>query len=261
MQNIFRWLLLLTFFLSIFVWTFYQPEVPQYFSQIQPSEMKPLGFPAPINQNKQIQTFQADLNITLSYRFFKISSTASLFMEKPKNFRLLVYRSDKEMDLGSNDTCFWYWTKKHKNNIFFGNYSDYPNIDLKATLNPLWIMESLGLHEIENFENFETDKYFIYSQKITIKNEKIKRIIFIQKDINAIVGSYVLDEKDSIISSVEILEFYESKNFYIPKNILVLWPEENIKMEWQFENIKLNNPMEKTLWDRPILELETNLRY
>jgi hypothetical protein len=182
-------------------------------------------------------------------------------MEKPRNFRLLVYRNEKEMDLGSNENLFWYWTKKNKNNVFVGNYSDYPNIDLKATLNPVWIMESLGLHKIENFETFQTDKYLLYSQKIDVKNEKLKRIIFVQKDINAIIGSYVLNENDIIISSVEILEFYESKEFYIPKKISILWPEENIKMEWHFENIKLNNPMDKSLWAKPYVEFETNLKY
>lgn len=260
MQNIFRWFLLLSFFLSLFVWVFYQPETPQYFVKIQPSNIKPIEFPAVTNKNEQIQTFQADLNIVLSYRFFKISATATLFMEKPKNFRLLVYKNDKEMDLGSNDVCFWYWTKKNKT-VFFGNYSDYPNIDLKATLNPVWIMESLGLHKIENFESFQTEKYIIYSQTIKINNENIKRIIFVQKDINAIIGSYVLDEKETIISSIEIIEFYESKDFFIPKTILILYPEENINMEWRFENIKLNGPMDKNLWNKPYSEFETNLKY
>lgn len=256
MQNIFKWLLLISFLGVVLAWVFYQPEIPRYYIQIEPKTSF-VSTPILKNPNTQIETFQADVSIILSYKIFKIPATALLFIEKPQNFRLVVNKNDKEMDLGSNESCFWYWTKKEKNTLFYGNYADYPNIDLKAILNPIWIMESLGLHKLENFNIFQTEKYLVYSQKIG----KLSRIVFVQKDINAIVGTYIIDEKETIISSIEIIEFYDSSEFYIPKKILILWPEENIKMEWHFNNIKLNGTLDKNLWEKPYLEKETNLKY
>jgi hypothetical protein len=75
-----------------------------------------------------------------------------LDMERPRGFRLMLSQSiaGRVADIGSNDEEFWFWVKDNKDKaIYFCSYKDVSASQLAVTYQPDWIIEAMGLREID----------------------------------------------------------------------------------------------------------------
>ena len=79
-----------------------------------------------------------------------------LDFERDKNFRLVMNAGpmgSKVADIGSNDQGFWFWSKgDEKNKLLVCDYQHLNDTQLSVTLQPDWIIESLGMREITDRE-------------------------------------------------------------------------------------------------------------
>ncbi len=73
-------------------------------------------------------------------------------LERPRGFRLDLRASvgGQVADLGSNEKEFWFWVKDNKDkSIYFCDYKDVNSNQLAITYQPDWIIEAMGLREID----------------------------------------------------------------------------------------------------------------
>lgn len=75
-------------------------------------------------------------------------------MERPKNFRLELQTTlSKAADIGSNGQGFWFWVRNNPDKaIYVCDYNHLDSSHLAETMQPDWIIESLGLREITERE-------------------------------------------------------------------------------------------------------------
>lgn len=212
--------------------------------------------------NNQIQSLQAEnVLIKACKDNFCIKLKGDVAFEKPKNFRLRLYSIfGIELDVGSNNEEFWYWSKRDKEKgLHYSNYENIGNTRLKISFNPLSIMKSLGLNEVKisSLMDFkENDNYYIINE-IKRDESSLQKVInttVLDKNIDRIVGYYVKDLIGNLIASSEI----EYKN-NMPNIVKLTSNQENSSLIIYLTNCKINNSIEKSFWEMPNFNPKINI--
>lgn len=200
-------------------------------------------------KNSLIQTISSDVQIKYGY----IPLKANMVYEKDHNFRMMVHSLfGSEMDIGSNSDSFWFWSKRMKpSGLYYASYTDIYNCRLKDAFHPLWMIESLGVEKI-NLNNVKSNKkYIIITEKRkSVSDTTVTKITLIDKNLEAIVGHYLLNDNGVIISA-EVKEFSNIKGHLIPKRILTIWHQENVSLNWSLNEIRVNNKIDSYNWKMP----------
>lgn len=229
-------------------------EVYRYISQIN-------------QQNKKIKNiFVDDMTIKVKQKI-TIAVHGRLAMQKENLFRLNVWHDifGKEMDIGSNDAVFWFWSKRMENPALY--YSKHENLGktmLKTPLNPGWLMESLNIGEI-NTKNIEVAKFknfwAVIQPRISATGEGITIVTLIDPKKIAVVGRYLYNQKGMLSASAETQEFFvdPKTKALIPKKMYIIWYDEGIIMEWQLNNPKINVDISPSYWVMPTMKNKINM--
>lgn len=173
-------------------------------------------------KNQKIKNIEADLVIKqgfFSLNGFIIYEKQELFMMSASSF----FR--KELEVGSNENYFWFWTK-NEDILYFCKHEDVEKTRLKVIFYPKVIKTFLGIDEFFDFQIFE-NKVIQKLPNNLIKVSTLKDNILVRHE---------LYHNDNLILTCEIIEFYED----LPKKIKINWLEENINQEWILKNIKVN---------------------
>lgn len=201
-------------------------------------------------KNEKINNLTCNLNITMS----KIKVNGMMIMEKPKNFRMKI-RSviGSEMDIGSNNTHFWFWSKRMNPPLLhFAKHENLNKSRLKTPLNPEWLMNSLNINLLEINQLIRYNQYFgIISPKISANNEEITILTLIDPEKQVIIGHYLYGKNNKLQASSEVKSFNIVGEFIVPKEILIIWYDENITMNWTLVNIKLNTKINENNFIMP----------
>lgn len=214
------------------------------------------------SRNKKIKSIIAEgIRIKVNQKT-SVNVFGNLSMEKQKNFRLKIWHSMTgiEMDIGSNEEIFWFWSKRMTPPaLYFAKHENTNKTMLKAPLNPMWIMQSLGLNSIDlknkEFKKIE-DNWAIVEKSISSTGDLVKIAILIDVNKDLILGNYLYDKNFKLIASSEIKNYtIDSKtNSLVPKDILIIWYDENISMECKFSKIQTNLSIKEQNWEKPFVK-------
>lgn len=213
-----------------------------------------------INQSKNlITTFSCDdLLIHLSGQEI-VKLKANIKYQKDKNFRMTINSIlGKECDIGSNDSLFWFWSKRMEpKGLYYALNKDLALTRLKAPFNPVFIRQSLGLDSID-------PKQVTYGQKngnryeIILKQElAISRVLFINYTTLQIDGQY-LYEKNKLVASSEVTDRFPNG---LPKTIIIKWLPENLIMRLDFQSGDTNQVLSAQNWQMPNISPKINMAY
>lgn len=212
--------------------------------------------------NSKITGLTCDrLQITIKEGFLSFPLTGYLRYEKDNKFRMIVGSIvSKELDLGSNDEVFWFWSRKNKDpGLFYAKHEDYFKTRLKTPFNPIWIMKSLGIDVIDTQNSKivdEVGKSIMVIQPTTNASGKpIVSTTFIDRDTCRIHSVITTDVQGEVLISVEIKEYKNN----LPKHIVYTWYEENKRMEFQFINPKIGGESKPDLWKMPNMDVKTDM--
>lgn len=182
-----------------------------------------------------------------------------LAMQKKNLFRLNVWHDffGKEMDIGSNESLFWFWSKRMDNPaLYYAKHEDLGKTMLKTPLNPGWLMESLNLGEI-NTDNIEIAKFknfwaLIQSRK-SANGENVSVVTLIDPQKTVVVGRYLYNSDGKLVASAETADFSRdfTTNALIPKKIYIIWYEERVEMEWHLNTPQINTSINPNYWVMP----------
>lgn len=206
------------------------------------------------SRNALIKTFQCDIRCEVQHKLL-VKVSGKLAYEKPKSSRL-VFESflGVEADLGSNNKLFWFWSKKMQPRaLYYALHEDLWKTRLKPGLHPLWMMECLTFDVIDfkniNFENYN-GKLLLRKFDVGINGEPVTRLIIIDRNQKVIIGHYLLDQTDKLISSMEVTEFIGQ----IPKSMLVIWQDpmgQRVSLKWTLTNQSINDTIPTTTFQLP----------
>jgi hypothetical protein len=199
--------------------------IPSIVSIIKPNDIEVINL-----RNKKIRSFYSKIEVSISGQ--KVNGF--LCYEKDKNFRMQLYRNFLELDIGSNDEYFWFWSKRVKNPaIYYARHGSETN--LKDALNPVWMMKIFGFQELNgNYYRLKDKIALVQQDKITlIKNNKI-------------IGHYFY-KNGSLIVAAEVVQF----DGFNPTEMEILYPKENIIINLKFYQNKQNINLKKSLWEIP----------
>lgn len=212
-----------------------------------------------VNQNiikvNSISCNNVKIYITNS-KVVPITLWSDLYYEKPKSFRMITSsRLCKESDVGSNINLFWFWSNRMNPPIlYYANHSDLIKIPLRPTLNPLWIMECLGVQEI-SLKNVKIEKYqqywAVYQSRVSTLGRLITKMTLIDPQYKRIVGHYLYNNANTLIASSEVIDFMTYESTYIPTKFKMCWQEENLVMTCQLLDMRVNEDIPNYIWNIP----------
>ena len=241
----------------------YAPK-PGYLLNEKPSDLKSrieaLTVIQAVNErNRQIRTFTCpEIKIRIWNKEF-IKLTGNMAYEKDKNFRMIVKSIiTKELDLGSNESYFWFWSRRMKPSVLY--YSKHENLyrtGLRTPFHPLWMKGSLGLDEIPTSGIHARRRGFNWEFLQLTRNTQGKRVlrsILVDPKRSIIVGQYVYKDSKLMVSS-EIYEYRDG----LPHRAIVKWYEEDVVMILEFVNPKINQGIIPSTWVRPSMRGEIEI--
>lgn len=215
--------------------------------------------------NEQHATIQSihlnKMNIRINQNGLNFRATAELAMEKNNKFRFKARNmfSGMELDIGSNNEYFWFWSEGLGPNLY---YSEIVNINknrLRTALNPTWMIESMNTSEIDlkNYESTKVKDFLgLTQERIGSMGEKAKILILIDQINYRIIGRYLYDLENKLIISSE----YSNFNNNMPRKMYTIWYEEKISLEWYLDDVKLNSKIDNSTWSMPKFNRKINIR-
>jgi len=255
-----RQITLIFFLLIVLVLvTLYQPqEMPKHGISLSNTESYSQADKNTINiiniinkKNESITSFACqDIDILLKNRII-FNAHGELFYNKDRDLRLKISSLfGKEMDIGSNSTMFWFWSKRMRpSELNYSSYANMGNTGLKTPFNPLWLKGILGFDRIETKDikiSEHNGLIEIGRKERNILGDEIDRITVIDKTRQLILAHF-LYEDDKLVASSEIIEM---RNGY-PYKILISWNEEGIAMLWTFNSPEINGTISESQFLMP----------
>lgn len=218
------------------------------------------GYIDKINKrNEQIKSIFVE-NMTIKVKQnMTIVVHGRLAMQKKNLFRLNVWHDvfGQEMDIGSNDEVFWFWSKRMENPaLYYAKHENLSKTLLKTPLNPAWLMESLNL-DIISTDNIEVAKFknfwALIQPRTSALGENVTVVTLIDPQKTAVVGRYLYNNQGKLSASTETQEFtIDSKTgALIPKKLFIIWYEEGVTMEWELKNSQINVGIPQKFWVMP----------
>ncbi len=201
-----------------------------------------------INQrNNLIKTFQASLRGEIK-RLVKVQIHGDVYYEKPKNCSFTIRtRLTKEVEMGSNNSHFWFWSRRMRPpTLYYAKHSDLYKTRLKPAFNPVWMIQSLNIDPINtngaNLENYEGYLRVVTKERAT-NGQIVTKAVLINRERKLVVGHYLFDDSNELITSMEINDFFVCNGFSVPSEVQVIWVDTNgerVALEWKMENHKMN---------------------
>lgn len=176
--------------------------------------------------------------------------------EKEKKFRFIVTSkiTGREMDLGSNNDVFWFWSKRiSPPALYFAKHEDLYKTNLKTPLNPSWMIESLNVEVIDQskIKGFsENDEYIsIFEKRISATGEECTLVTTIDKKTEEFLSRKLIDNNNKIIINTT----------YKENIIKIEWKDENVMMEWNVKGRQLNVSLPESMWIIPDYKKKINM--
>lgn len=206
------------------------------------------------SKNNQITSiYLENMSIYLQQGRLKAKVYGFLAMEKDKKFRLIINHKlfGKEIDIGSNEESFWFWSKRMKPPyLHYANHKDLNKTFLRMALNPEWLLESLNVNVVD-VKNIQTNKfkdyYSVFQPRVDSFGQPVTVVLLIDPKKQICIGRYLYNSDNQLIASAE----YRNFNQNIPLNILIIWYEEQITLNLDLTNISVNQNLNSNYWIMP----------
>ena len=199
---------------------------------------------------KSLSCERLDIKIWQNGHRFQLSG--KIYSEKPINFRMTIDSiMGHEVDIGSNDKNFWYWSRRDKvPGLHYAAHPDLYKSRLKTPFNPIFLRSTLGIEELpnENFKIVENEKHIMVTYpQINASGEDVLFSVFINKDKKQIDGYLIVNKDGKTAASCEIQEY----SVDIPTKILYNWNEEERIMLITLTKPQFNQTLSSQVWEMP----------
>jgi outer membrane lipoprotein-sorting protein len=252
-------------FVFVFVLILGCQPTPKFSVSVSPQQQAKKKPMTPIerlnNLNSQVQTLTADVQTIIRRRPVVITLQGKLSYEREKYFRLTNYNQKGQFtsDIGSNNEYFWIYAKRiSASKLYYCYYKDLEQTQIDNSLNPMWMLECLGLGSIhENVTiRSQNNLLVVYEKRTGIMNIPVWKATIIDPKKPVMMTHYLYDNHKQIIAQVKVQDYYKFGELYVPKTVEFYWAQENATAEIYFTNWKFNKSITTDTWDLPKLNVK-----
>jgi len=218
-----------------------------------------------INANIEgVQSWQS-FDVSISGPSLPIHLAGRIFVERPRNFRLLAKVLDfDEADFGSNNDVFWFWIKAArypdgKNYVYQAHHEDIehsPTWSQNIPFQPDWLMEVLSVVPIDpqqvKFRHGESRNIgYLETERLSPAGRPVKRVIRIDMSRGVILAHHLYDASGNLIAKA-VLDRHKrvqpkdarqqdpSKFPIMPHHIALEWPQAGLQINLDIRYIEAN---------------------
>lgn len=234
------------------------------------------------NRNaERIKSFEAKTAITVRSGLFGGALDGGIVMERPRNFSLVLKSNamGDVADIGSNDDEYWFWVRanddKTKKAVYYCKHEDANTSEMAATLQPNWIIESLGFRVFPEAEMAEmtvkpgkqpgtlqithhasTTSGISYTREIVLSESthRIKELRILGEKMNPLAEAQILDDATQLSSSSPEASSSDEL-IYVPSHLKLKWTEGNLALDVRMKtpkvNFKMNDDRRQALFVEP----------
>lgn len=229
-----------------------QQDLSKDMSKVPVSELPPVV--KEINSRSlstnNISCEDIDVKVWMNGHRYKL--TGSINYEKPLFFRMIINSLfGKEVDIGSNDKHFWYWSRRDKKpGLYYALHEDLQKTRLKNPFNPLFLRASLAAEELPAKDCKVVEKgdnlMLVYPRQ-SASGQPLLFAVFVNKSRKQIDGYILTNSNGQTLATCDIQEYAGS----IPTKILYTWYEENHVMLVTLKRPKMNSAIDPSVWQMP----------
>lgn len=244
------WLCLLVVLLYLLLGHFAQGQTPE-------------AVVAQVNRaNAQIQSMSADTRLVVRRRILTFTLVGQFAYEKDKNFRMINQDSktlEKMSDFGSNDTLFWVYAQRiDPNEIFYCKHSELAKSRMQPSLEPLTLMEALGVQTIDLATAIQVTSEGGYVRVIQDQRDPrgftLRRLTVIDPTKLAIIQrSLFAASSQKLLADCRITAMYQWERGYVPKSLTIQYPLETAHITWELSNVRVNPGLPDDIWTMPVM--------
>jgi hypothetical protein len=238
---------------------------PQQFVQTLPilenlgREIEGVAVVQDINQrHAQLRSLIATVHIQAT-KELTIRLAGQLAYQESKHLRLRTEsRFGLELDLGSNEDVFWFWSKRMRPSaLYYATHENYLKTPLKAPFDPLWMMRCLNFAPID-IKNVKVREFkgqaVVQSMRVNNLGQLIRELTVIDLLRKLVVGHYLCDENNQMIASAEINNFQMVDGLSVPSVVQFNWYEERTSMIWSIVDVQVNRQIGVDRFGLPNME-------
>lgn len=211
----------------------------------QESSTESLKHPVIEELNQKNQTIKSffceDIEVKIWDNGHRVRLQGKIAYVKPKSFRMEISSVfGKELDLGANDTQFWYWSRRDRRpGLYWASYEDFNKTRLKTPFNPMFMKSTLGLETLDVSDakiTENTKSIMLTYPREDSMGRKILYSVFVNKVRKEIDGFLI-----TTLDGVNLVECQIETTFNgLPTKINYKWHEEDRTMSIVIKRPKAN---------------------
>jgi hypothetical protein len=185
----------------------------------------------------------------------------SMMCAKPRNFRLQAQLlGQPAVDIGSNDTEFWYWISKNEPPYLF--HCSYDALSRGASIpfpfQPDMVVDALGLAEYDPTKKYElkappkANYYELIESAVSPQGQPIQKVTVFNRTEAKLPAPQVLahvlrDAKGNTICIARITSVQQNREngAIYPRIVTFEWPAQKIQMKMELNNLQVVKVDEK----------------
>lgn len=218
---------------------------------------------AHVNQNiATIQTWRT-FNAVISSPDLPFSVDASVAVEAPRNFRMVV-RSPMgpEADIGSNQEHYWFWNRQDKSNrIYLANheFESAENSGGEMPFQPEWIMESMGVIALDpaKLQEYSRDAnartLTLSEDRTSPRGEPVRKLTVIDLCHGLVREHLLVARSGRMIARAQLLDHYRDQltQAVLPGKMHLEWPEAKMNMTITLKGVDVNSNITRSTFQVP----------
>jgi hypothetical protein len=212
-----------------------------------------------LNDNaKRVQSIEcASLTIDAREGIQTVGLTGMMSCQKPRNLRLqATLFGSPAVDMGSNDTEFWYWiSKADPPYVYHCSYQDLSRpggVNLPFPFQPDMIVAALGMADYDPNGKYEVKTYPQYPQYLELvesavspQGEPVQKVTVFNRAKAApgqsqVIAHVLKDARGGLICKATIQETQVTREgVVLPRKVTLDWPAQRIQMKMQLFDMQV----------------------
>ena len=221
---------------------------------------------AVINDNSaRIHSYNASsASISITSVPLMPSLQSTIALERPRRFRLRSQLSGftgPELDVGSNDELFWFWTRRNPSReLYFCRHEEYATSLAPQVMpvEPEWLFEALGLTALVS-EEIVRGPTPVGDNRLELRSLRqtgfgpLHRITVVDASTGWVVGEQLFDESSRLLASATMSEHQRdaAQNVTLPRRIEIQWPPTQMSLAIDIHELEINAPGNDRQWEQP----------